>query len=414
LVSDLGSKVKYIVLQGDGMADYPLEALGGKTPLEAARTPHMDWLAARGVFGLAHVIPDGFPPGSDIGNMSIMGYDPAVYHTGRSPLEAASMGVALAPRDIAFRCNLVSLSGSDAGTCMDDFTAGHISSAEAKELMDDIGRHLGGGGIEFFAGVSYRHLMVWRDGEEQMATTPPHDITGQRVAAHLPSGNGAERLLQLMDDSRAVLAGHPVNRKRAAQGQREATSIWLWGQGRAPRLPRLTERFGIKGGVISAVDIIHGLGVYAGLERIEVPGITGFLDTNYRGKGEYGLRSLEKNDFVFIHVEAIDEAGHMGDVQAKIQALEDFDEKVVGTVLAGMQQRKDWRVLLMPDHPTAIALKTHVAEPVPFVLYSPIEPRDNGTVGYNEKDAAQTGIVAKEAFRLMEALIEGRKTWTET
>jgi 2,3-bisphosphoglycerate-independent phosphoglycerate mutase len=406
--------LKYIILQGDGMADYPLKELDGKTPLEAARTPNMDWLAQRGVFGLAHVIPDGFPPGSDVGNMSIMGYDPAIYHTGRSPLEAASMGVALGPQDIAFRCNLVTLAGTGADLCMEDFTAGHIPSAEAKRMIEDLNRVLGGNGIEFFPGVSYRHLMVWRGGMEKMTTTPPHDITGQSIAAHLPRGDGAERLLQLMEQSRRLLADHPVNQTRARNGQRRATSIWLWGQGRAPQLPPLTKRFGIKGGVISAVDIIHGLGVYAGLERIEVPGITGFLDTNYQGKGEYGLRSLEQNDFVFIHVEAIDEAGHMGDVGAKIQALQDFDEKVVGTVLKGLGQRKDWRVLLMPDHPTAIALKTHVADPVPFVLYSPTAPRDNGAVGYNETDAAATGIVARQAFRLMEALIEGRQTWTET
>lgn len=406
--------MKYIILQGDGMADYPLDVLDGKTPLEAARTPNMDWLATRGVFGLAHVIPDGFPPGSDVGNMSIMGYDPAVYHTGRSPLEAASMGVALGPKDIAFRCNLVSLGGSGKETRMDDFTAGHISSSEAKKIIDDIAHKLGADGIEFFPGVSYRHLMVWRDGKEKMTTTPPHDITGQKIAAYLPCGDGADRLLALMAASQDVLDKHPVNEKREAEGHAKATSIWLWGQGRAPQLPLLTERFGITGGVISAVDIIHGLGVYAGLERIDVPGITGFLDTNYKGKGEYGVRSLEKNDLVFIHVEATDEAGHMGDVKAKIQALEDFDEKVVGTVLKGMEHREDWRVLLMPDHPTAIALKTHVAEPVPFVLYSPLEPRDNGPVGYNEKDAARTGVVAKQAFRLMEALIEGRQTWTET
>ncbi len=404
------------------MADYPLEVLGGKTPLEAARTPNMDWLAARGVFGLAHVIPPGFPPGSDVGNMSIMGYDPAVYHTGRSPLEAASMGVALGPRDIAFRCNLVTLGGSglpaarQAGgdTFMEDFTSGHITTEEAAELIRDIGQKLGSDGIEFFPGVSYRHLMVWRDGKEKMETTPPHDITDQKVSAYLPKGEGAERLLSLMEASRSILDAHPVNKKRHADGHRQATTIWLWGQGRAPALPSLTERFGIKGGVISAVDIINGLGVYAGLERIYVPGITGFLDTNYRGKGEYGVASLEKNDFVFIHVEAIDEAGHMGDVEKKIQALEDFDEKVVGTVLQRMAQRKDWRALLMPDHPTSIALKTHVAEPVPFVLYSAEEPRDNGAVGYNEKDAAKTGVVAKKAYRLMEALIKGRPTWTET
>ncbi|HXV81647.1 MAG TPA: cofactor-independent phosphoglycerate mutase [Candidatus Binatia bacterium] len=406
--------MKYIILQGDGMADYPLDVLGGKTPLEAARTPNMDWMAKRGVFGVAHVIPKGFPPGSDVGNMSIMGYDPAVYHTGRSPLEAASMGVALGPQDIAFRCNLVTLGGSSSDPFMEDFTSGHISTEEAGTIIRDIARELGQDGIEFFPGVSYRHLMVWRDGKEKMTTTPPHDITDQKVESHLPKGDGAEVLYRLMEASKPLLADHPVNQKRVAEGKRKASSIWLWGQGRAPTLPSLTERFGIRGGVISAVDIIHGLGVYAGLERIDVPGITGFLDTNYKGKGEYGVNSLVKNDFVFIHVEAIDEAGHMGDVEKKIQALEDFDEKVVGTVLQRMAEKRDWRALLMPDHPTAIALKTHVADPVPFVLYSAAEPRDNGNVGYNEKDAAKTGIVAKQAFKLMEALIKGRSTWTET
>ena len=405
--------MKYIILQGDGMADYPLAQLGGQTPLEAARTPNMDWLASRGVFGTAHVIPKGFPPGSDVGNMSIMGYDPAVYHTGRSPLEAASMGVTLGSGDIAFRCNLVTVGGSGTDAFMEDFTAGHITTEEAAEIIQDIAKQLGGDGIEFFPGVSYRHLMVWRGGKEKMATTPPHDITDQKTAGYMPKGDGAECLLELMAASQPILAQHPVNQKRRADGKRQVTTIWLWGQGRAPQLPPLTKRFGITGGVISAVDIIHGLGVYAGLERIDVPGITGFLDTNYVGKGEYGVRSLEKYDFVFIHVEATDEAGHMGDVKAKIQALEDFDEKVVGTVLKGMAGRKDFRILLMPDHPTAIALKTHVAEPVPFVLYSPAEPRDNGPVGYNEQDAAKTGVVATKAYRLIESLIEGRPTWTE-
>ena len=323
------------------------------------------------------------------------------------------MGVALGPKDIAFRCNLVTIGGSGSDGFMEDFTSGHISTKEAAEMIRDLDRALGGDGIEFFPGVSYRHLMVWRNGQEKMETTPPHDITDQKIAEYLPKGPGAERLLKLMEASRSVLADHRVNQKRRAEGQRQATTIWLWGQGKAPALPSLTQRFGIKGGVISAVDIINGLGVYAGLDRIAVPGITGFLDTNYRGKGEYGVKSLDKNDFVFIHVEAIDEAGHMGDVEKKIQALQDFDEKVVGTVLKGMAHRKDWRVLLMPDHPTAITLKTHVAEPVPFVLYAPEDPRQNGPVGYNEKDAAKTGIVAKKAYKLMEALIEGRPTWTE-
>ena len=406
--------MKYIILQGDGMADYPLDCLGGKTPLQAARTPNMDWLAARGVYGLAHVIPTGFPPGSDVGNMSIMGYDPAIYHTGRSPLEAASMGVSLGSRDIAFRCNLVTLADAGAESVMVDFTSEHITTEEAREIIGYLGRKLGGADIEFFPGVSYRHLMVWRNGKEAMQTTPPHDITDQKLAAYLPQGDGAERLLQLMEASQRLLADHPINHKRQAAGRRPATSIWLWGQGRAPQLPPLTERFGITGGVISAVDIIHGLGVYAGLERIDVPGITGFFDTNYAGKGGYGVRSLEKNDLVFIHVEAIDEAGHMGDVEKKIQALEDFDEKVVGTVLRGMAHRNDYRILLMPDHPTAITLRTHVADPVPFVLYSAGAAERNPNLGYNEIDAARTGIVVSKAYRLMEALIEGRATWTET
>ncbi|MBI4527189.1 MAG: cofactor-independent phosphoglycerate mutase [Deltaproteobacteria bacterium] len=406
--------MKYVVLQGDGMADYPLDSLNGKTPLEAAATPHMDWLASHGVFGLAHTIPDGFPPGSDVGNMSIMGYDPRLYHTGRSPLEAASMGVALGPHDIAFRCNLVTLKQTGNGVIMEDFTAGHIASEEAAEIISDLNRELGGKDIEFHAGVSYRHLMVWRGGKEQMNTTPPHDITDKPAEPHLPEGEGAELLRNLMERSQKILARHPVNRKREERGQRRATSIWLWGQGRAPRLPSLTERYGIKGGVISAVDIIHGLGVYAGLERVHVPGVTGFLDTNYKGKAEYGLRTLEEKDFIFIHVEAPDEAGHMGDLEKKIKAIEDFDEKIVGTLLNRMDRWPDWKILLIPDHPTPIALKTHTPDPVPFALCSSGAPEKKGQFGFNEKDARKTGIVVFQAHTLMDALIGGAAPWTET
>ncbi|TAK06444.1 cofactor-independent phosphoglycerate mutase [bacterium] len=406
--------MKYVILQGDGMADYPLDSLGGKTPLEAAATPHMDWLASHGIFGLAHTIPEGFPPGSDVGNMSILGYDPALYHTGRSPLEAASMGVTLAPQDIAFRCNLVTLKEERDGTVMEDFTAGHISSNEAAEIIRDLNRELGGDGVEFYPGVSYRHLMVWRGGKENMTTTPPHDITDKEIAAYLPQGKGAEKLRSLMDAAKNLLARHPINRQREGRGERRATSIWLWGQGRAPTLPSLKERFGIEGGVISAVDIINGLGVYAGLERIRVPGITGFFDTNYKGKGEYGLRALAEKDLIFIHVEAPDEAGHMGDVEKKIKAIEEFDEKVVGTLLSGMKRWRDWRLLLLPDHPTPIALKTHVADPVPFVLFSSNQQEERQGIGFNESDARRTGIVVKQAFNLIEALIGGIKPWTET
>lgn len=399
--------MKYVILQGDGMADYPVDELGGKTPLEAAATPNMDWLAARGTFGLAHTIPPGFPPGSDVGNLSILGYDPTLYHTGRSPLEAASMGIALGERDIAFRCNLVTLREREGEVVMEDFTAGHISSAEAAEIVRDLSRELGGDGVEFHPGVSYRHLMVWRGGEEKMTTTPPHDITDRRVDAYLPSGPGAQRLVRLMERSEELLANHPVNHKRREKGEKTAASIWLWGQGKAPKLPTLAERFGIRGAVISAVDIINGLGVYAGLERVKVPGITGYFDTNYQGKGEYGLRALDEKDLVFIHVEAPDEAGHMGDAAKKIKAIEDFDAKVVGTILSGMDRWEEWRLLLMPDHPTPIAVKTHVPDAVPFVLFASSQSRAAKPLRYSECDAKKTGIVVNRGHTLIEALIGG-------
>jgi len=406
--------MKYIILQGDGMADYPLEKFGGKTPLEVAATPNMDWLASHGVFGLAHTIPDGFPPGSDVGNMSILGYDPARYHTGRAPLEAASVGVALSPADIAFRCNLVTLDKQENGVVMKDFTAGHITSEEAAEIVRDLNKELGGKGIEFHPGVSYRNLMVWRGGKEKMQTTPPHDITDQKIASYLPEGDGAELLLDLQRRSQELLAAHPVNRKREEKGERRATSIWLWGQGKAPALPTLKERFGIEGAVISAVDIINGLGVYAGLERIKVPGATGFFDTNYKGKGEYGVAALERKDLIFIHVEAPDEAGHMGDAEKKIKAIEDFDEKVVGTVLRGMEKRSDWRLLLLPDHPTPTVLKTHVGDPVPFVFFDASVHAGRNQFCFNESDAKKSGVVVKRAHSLIDALIGGTKPWIET
>jgi 2,3-bisphosphoglycerate-independent phosphoglycerate mutase len=323
------------------------------------------------------------------------------------------MGVTLDPDDIAFRCNLVTLNGEPGDCVMEDFTAGHISSEEAGEIIRDIDRELGGNGLEFHPGVSYRHLMVWRGGIEAMTTTPPHDITDQKVVAYLPEGEGSELLRDLMKKSQDLLARHPVNCAREQKGDRKATSIWLWGQGKSPALPSLGARFGISGGVISAVDIINGLGVYAGLERIHVPGATGFFDTNYRGKGEYAVRALAKKDLVFIHVEAPDEAGHMGDLEKKIKAIEDFDEKVVGTVIEGMSGRQDWKLLLLPDHPTPIALKTHVSDPVPFVLFSSAERKGPKKVGYNEKDARGTGVVVQKAFTLIEALIGGKQPWTE-
>jgi len=402
--------MKYIVLQGDGMADWPVAELGNKTPLEYARTPNMDRIASLGILGLTHTIPEGYPSGSDVGTLSLLGYDPSRYHTGRSPIEAASMGVELGPTDIAFRCNLVTLGiGANGEEIMDDFSAGHITSAEASELILAINRELGTEALAFYPGVSYRHLLVWHGGKEKMQTTPPHDITGQRIAGRLPEGEGSETLRELMHHSRTILAAHPVNKQRQASGHKPASSIWLWGQGRRPAVPTIHERFGLDGSVISAVDLVRGIGVLAGLEVINVPGATGFLDTNYLGKAEYGLESLKHKDFLFLHVEATDEAGHMGAADKKVQALEDFDQKVVGTILAGLRVHPEWRVLLMPDHATPVAIKTHSDDPVPFAILSSedLTRGNQKPVQYNEPCAKSTGIVVPHAWRIMERFIRG-------
>jgi 2,3-bisphosphoglycerate-independent phosphoglycerate mutase len=401
--------MKYLVLQGDGMADEPIADLGGKTPLEYARTPNLDHMASRGILGLTRTIPRGLPPGSDVGTMSILGYDPARYHTGRSPIEAASMGVELGPDDIAFRLNLVTLERPEGGVeIMRDFAAGHPPTAEAAEIIHDMNRALGRDGLEMHPGVSYRHLLVWRKGEHRMRTTPPHDLTDKPITGHLPAGPGADVLLDIMERSRAFLADHRLCRERLARGERVPTSVWLWGQGKRPQLPTLRERYGIEGSVIAAVDLVNGLGALAGLRRVSVPGATGFLDTNFLGKAEYGLRALEDGDFLFLHVEAPDEGGHMGDAGKKVEAIENFDQKVVGPLLEGMRQRGGgWRFLVMPDHPTPCALKTHTDDPVPFVVYvSGDEQKPRGlSRGYNERDAREQGIFIPEAHTLLDRLL---------
>ena len=337
LVKNAGvsEKMKYIIIHGDGMADWPCDELGGKTPLEAAHKPNMDLLATRGELGLVATIPSGMPPGSDVGTMTMLGYDPARYHTGRAPIEAASQGIELAPDDVVFRMNLVSLKpGADGALLMDDFTSGHITSEEAAAIVADLRSQLAGDGIEFHNGVSYRHLMVWRGGPTTTHLTPPHDITGKPAGPHLPQGEGAERLRAIMDRATAILREHPVNRARIAAGKPAATSVWFWGQGRRPAVPTLKERFGVEGSVISAVDLVNGLGRLAGLERITVPGATGFLDTDYAAKARYGLESLAHRDFLLLHIEAPDEAGHMGRADLKREAIERIDELIIGPLLA--------------------------------------------------------------------------------
>lgn len=406
--------MKYIILLGDGMADRPQAELGGKTCLQAARTPNLDQLASLGQVGMVQTVPPGFPPGSDVANLTVMGYDPRKYYSGRSPLEAASIGVELGPDDVAFRCNLVTLrvtGGKSAGVrrkaVMEDFSAGHISTQEARLLIEEIGSKLGNDRIRFYPGVSYRHLMVWRGGKDRMECTPPHDIQDKDVQDYLPRGEGDETITALMESSMEVLAGHPVNKKRQEAGKRAANSIWLWGQGKRPQMPTFREKYGLEGAMISAVDLTKGIGIYAGFEVVDVPGATGWLDTNYVGKAEHALWALKTKDIAYIHVEAPDEAGHTGDLKNKIKAIEDFDEFIVGNIIHGMKQFDDYRILVLPDHPTPIEIRTHSNEPVPFVIYDNRRERAGGPVAYDEKIAERgDALIFKEGYTLMDYFLK--------
>ncbi len=395
--------MKYVILVGDGMGDYPVPELGGKTPLQAAHTPHLDELARRGELGCARTIPPGKEPGSDIANLAIMGYDPGRYHTGRAPLEAAALGVDLGPAEVAFRCNLVTLGHQGSDLLMEDYAAGHITSEEAKEVITALEAALGRDGRHFYPGVSYRHLLVWAQGDAAWRTYPPHDWTGKEVG-HLMTP-AAQPLWDLIRASWPVLADLEVNRRRLAAGKRPATSIWLWGQGRSPQMPTLGERFGLTGAVISAVDLIRGIGKYAGLESILVPGATGFLDTNYAGKVAAALEALTRLDLVFVHVEAPDEAGHSGELKLKLQAIEDFDAKVVGPMVEGLAKLGDYRLLVLCDHLTPLALRTHTDEPVPFILYDSRTPKDTPRP-YTEAAAQATGLRLEQGADLLPRLLE--------
>ncbi len=397
--------MKYIVLLGDGMSDQPIDSLGGRTPLQFARTPAMDHMAKCGLLGLARTIPPGYPPGSDVANLSVFGYDPRVCYSGRSPLEAASMGVQLGVDDVAFRMNLVHLDTESGVTRMGDYSAGHITSEEARELVLALGESLGTSEFEFHPGVSYRHLLVWRGGKDRMQLTPPHDISGRPVESFLPKGEGADVLRRLMTASQSILAAHPLHEKRRAAGKIPANSLWLWGQGKAPRMETYRDKFGLSGAVISAVDLIRGIGVCAGLEIIRVPGATGYLDTNYQGKVEAALAALERHDFVYLHVEAPDESSHSGNMEHKLQAIEDFDGKIVAPICEGIRKFADYRILCTPDHPTPLSLMTHTADPVPFIIYSGETVVKADIAGYDELAAAKTGFFVEEGYRLMELLL---------
>ena len=395
--------MKYVILIGDGMADYEIAELGNKTPLDYAHTPNLDRLAGTGKTGLFATVPPGFSPGSDVANLSVLGYDPRRYYTGRAPLEAASIGVKLEPTDVAFRCNLVTLVEKDSSHIMDDYSSGHISTEDAREIVLDLDKAFKDSGVRFYPGTSYRHLMVFKGGNKDVKTTPPHDISDKPIDGHLPKGAGSEMLIDLMKRSWEVLKNHPVNERRFKAGKKRATSIWLWGQGVAPSMPTYTQRFGVDGAIISAVDLMKGIGIYAGLEVINVPGATGYIDTNYKGKAEAALAALEKKDFVCVHVEAPDEAGHNGNLKDKLTAIEDFDREIVGKVVEGLARFGDYRLLVLPDHPTPIRLKTHSSDPVPFILSSSEDMKEGtGSGRYNEKEAAQTGLLIDDCAVMIE------------
>lgn len=396
--------MKYIVIVPDGMADTPLEDLGNKTPLESSHRTNMDYLAQHGMTGLIKTIPDNFKPGSEIGNLSLMGYSPEQYFTGRAPLEAANLGIELQPDEIAFRCNLVTIINDK----MADYSAGHISTTEASELIASLNEKIAEPDIKFYPGQGYRHLLVMkvRNVKDMMKIkcVPPHDIINQNIKKYLPMEPAATPLLKYMEKAARVLADHPINNVRVDLKENPANRIWLWGQGIKPNLPFFYDKFGIQGSIISAVDLVNGIGRLAGLEVLKVPGITGYYDTNYSGKAQYAIESLKTKDFVFIHIEGPDEAGHNGDYKAKIHCIEHIDREIVGPIINHFEKTADVRIVILPDHPTPVKLRTHTREPVGFVMFGKgITP--DGSENYTESGCKAHGLKFKNGEEFMEYFI---------
>jgi 2,3-bisphosphoglycerate-independent phosphoglycerate mutase len=397
---------KYILLVGDGMADYPLPELGGKSPLEAAHTPNMDRIAARRI-GLVRAVPNGMEPGSDVANLSLLGYNPEVCHTGRAPFEAASMGIKLQPSEVAFRMNLVTLDRkSDNEILMVSHSAGNISTAEARQIVAGLKKEMNIPQVNIYPGVAYRHLLVWDDGLADVETLPPHDYLDRDMARYLSTA-AQNPIPDLIRSSWDYLENHPVNVEREKKGLKPANSIWLWGQGKALEIALFNEKFGLRGGVISAVDLLKGIGICVGLEPIEVAGATGYLDTNYLGKAEGALNGLQDLDFMFVHVEAPDEASHNGNIREKIEAIEAFDEKVVGTVLEGLKDFEDYRIMVASDHFTPIVKRTHTAEPSPFAWAgkNELESAAEGR-GFTEEFAGRSGLLFDKGYELMPVFLD--------
>ncbi len=402
--------MKYIVLVGDGMSDRPIDELNGRTPLEVSHCRNMDEIVEKGRIGTASTVPKGMIPASDVANLSILGYDPKKYYSGRGPLEAENIGVNLGEKDIAFRCNLV----TEAGDKMVDYSAGHITSKEAQVLMEAIDKELGSESVKFYHGISYRNLMVLKAKFKEEALKfskikcmPPHDIMNKNISKNLPRGEGQKILIGLMKKSREILAHTDVNKVRIDLGENPASMIWLWGPGGKPEMPLFKDLYGVKGSIISAVDLIKGIGKIIGLDVINVPGATGYYDTNYIGKGEYALKALEEKDFVFVHVEAPDEAGHNGDIREKIAAIENFDKFVVGKIWGEFKKKKNFRIMVLPDHATPISCRTHTIDPIPFAICGEDITPDGAHV-FTEAASRAAKFNVGEGWLLMKYLIHAR------
>lgn len=402
--------MKYVVVLGDGMAGYKIPALGDKTTLQASQKPTVDELAKISEVGLCKTVPDGMKPGSDVANMSVLGFNPAEFYTGRSPLEAVSIGIQLKDTDVTLRCNLVTLSEEQnyEDKKMLDYSAGEISTEEARELVTYLKKYFDDEELTLYPGISYRHCLVADKGVTGAILTPPHDISDKPIKTHLPAGVNGEKYLALMQKSYQLLKDHPVNKKRIAEGKNPANSIWLWGEGTKPRLADFEEKFGLKGGVISAVDLVKGIGILTGMKLIDVPNITGNWDTDFAGKAKAAVSALKDGlDFVYIHMEGPDECGHHGDIEHKIYSIEQISEVVVKTLVCELTAMNEpFSILICPDHPTPIAVKTHVSDPVPYMIYRSNKTVDCGARAYDEDEAKKTGVYLPEGYKLMLRLLE--------
>ena len=401
--------MKYVVVLGDGMADYPVDELGGKTPLDVANHPAMDYLAQNGEFGLVQTVPEGMKPGSDTANLSVFGYDPRVYYSGRSPLEAASLGIALSGEDVTYRCNFVTLSGGGdlEQATMADYSAGEISSKEAAELAAFLNERLADESVRLYPGFSYRHCLVMRHADEGAELTPPHDFSGKPALGRLPKGRNADVLLRWMRTAYELLKEHPVNQARVARGENPANAIWFWGEGRKPALMPFAEKTGLSGAVVSAVDLVQGIGRCADMRVLHVEGATGTYTTNFSGKMQAALDALNNGcDYVYIHVEAPDECGHHHQVREKVYSIEQIDEKILMPLLHRLgESGEKFTILLMPDHPTPLSLMTHVSDPVPYVLYR-CGDAANRRARYCEQDANATGVFVEAGHTLIDRMLK--------